>query len=495
MRSFKDWTFRTKIASVLLTLTALMGVVGYAAFNTFANTSIGSPAYSKIVDSKDLLADVLPPPAYLVEYQLVAFQMASTAPNGADDYEKRLQQLRTDYETRTKVWNDSVTDPALLDALKSAQAPSTGYFSLAEGKLLTLAKAGDTVAATALVTGPMNDLYQEHRTGIDRVVSLSTQQFEEADRQGQELVSSRRTLVWVVLLIAVALALLSIPLLVRTTVAPVSRMQHLAKALSAGDLTDGGPALEGDDDITQVANQLRNAMGELRSEMSEIGNHANSLASTAETLAITARTMSATTGDGAVDRVAVATSELTGAINELSVATQRVNGTSARAVELTASATAGIQALGESSNDIVGVVHLIAEVAQQTNLLALNATIEASRAGSAGKGFAVVASEVKELAQQTAVATAQIRDRIEQVQTEVNQAITAITEVSEIVLEISSAQSTIAAAIEEQTAVVASIAAESRDAAAAASKTGYAAAEVATRSVGIRELVDRFQLN
>ena len=177
------------------------------------------------------------------------------------------------------------------------------------------------------------------------------------------------------------------------------------------------------------------------------------------------------------------------------MATQRVNGTSARAVELTASATAGIQALGESSNDIVGVVHLIAEVAQQTNLLALNATIEASRAGSAGKGFAVVASEVKELAQQTAVATAQIRDRIEQVQTEVNQAITAITEVSEIVLEISSAQSTIAAAIEEQTAVVASIAAESRDAAAAASKTGYAAAEVATRSVGIRELVDRFQLN
>ncbi|MFZ4721190.1 MAG: methyl-accepting chemotaxis protein [Ilumatobacteraceae bacterium] len=495
MRRFRDWSFRSKIASVLVTLTALMGVIGYVAFNTFSTTSIGSPAYHRIVDSKDLLADVLPPPAYLVEYQLVSFQMASNAPDGVDDDVARLQQLRTDYDTRTAVWNESVTEPELLAALQSAQAPTDAYFELAEGSLIALARAGDRAGATALVTGKMNDLYQEHRAGIDRVVSLSTQQFEQADDQGRELVSSGRTWVWVVLAIAIAIALLSIPLLVRTTVVPVSRMQRLAKALSDGDLTDDSPALEGEDDITQVANQLRNAMGDLRSEMTEIGHHAASLATTAETLAVTARTMSSTNGDGAVDRVASATTELTGAINELSEATQRVNSTTARAVELTTSATAGIEALGESSNDIVGVVHLIAEVAQQTNLLALNATIEASRAGNAGKGFAVVASEVKELAQQTASATAQIRERIDQVQHEVQQSITAITEVAGIVVEISAAQGTIAAAIEEQTAVVASIAAESREAAAAASRTGHAAADIAGRSVDIRDLVDRFQLN
>ena len=48
-------------------------------------------------------------------------------------------------------------------------------------------------------------------------------------------------------------------------------------------------------------------------------------------------------------------------------------------------------------------------IASKTNLLALNATIEAARAGDAGRGFAVVASEVKNLAQQAAHNSKELR--------------------------------------------------------------------------------------
>ncbi len=75
-----------------------------------------------------------------------------------------------------------------------------------------------------------------------------------------------------------------------------------------------------------------------------------------------------------------------------------------------------IKRLGEASQKISKVVSLIDNFATQTNLLALNAAIEATRAGEYGKGFAVVADEVRSLAYQSAEATTEIEQLVEEIQ-------------------------------------------------------------------------------
>ena len=153
-----------------------------------------------------------------------------------------------------------------------------------------------------------------------------------------------------------------------------------------------------------------------------------------------------------VQTVAAGTEEMSASIREIAQNAESAARVAADAVRLAQETNDTVSKLGDSSAEIGQVVKVITSIAQQTNLLALNATIEAARAGEAGKGFAVVANEVKELAKETAKATDDISRRIDAIQADSRDAVSAIEGIGSIIAQIDDIQGTIASAVEEQTA-------------------------------------------
>src|SRR5882762_3598659 len=87
-----------------------------------------------------------------------------------------------------------------------------------------------------------------------------------------------------------------------------------------------------------------------------------------------------------------------------------------------------IREMGKRAADISTIVDTIDLIAERTNLLSLNASIEAARAGDAGRGFAVVAEEIRNLADRSAKATADIAAIIKSLQEIVQEAVAASNE-------------------------------------------------------------------
>jgi len=207
-------------------------------------------------------------------------------------------------------------------------------------------------------------------------------------------------------------------------------------ALHMNNSSEGLLSLAGN--LSQTSDTMDNKSQAVAAAVEEMSSNMNTVASAMEEFSIN------------IGTVASSTEEMSSTINEISMNTGKAKEITGLAVVSAGDASRRVNDLGSAAREISKVTETITAISSQTNLLALNATIEAARAGEAGRGFAVVANEIKELAQQTARATEDIRAKIQGIQNATGTTVSEIQQISNVINEVNSIVTTIAAAVEEQ---------------------------------------------
>jgi len=473
-----------KLILLLAVFIAGYAIFGWISFSTLNDIRINGNLYNQIIMSKDLIADVMPPPGYIIESYMNVLQMADESdPAKLDYFSTELKRHQVNYEERHQFWiNESLLESGELRAamLTGAYDPAIQFYEIAFSQLIPALKNGDREYAKGLVHGELKTLYTTHRRNVDQVVLGATKKYEKTEILANEVVQRDTKLLFSIAFVVIVAAVI-LSLVIRSSITrPLSKVVDAISKIENGDMTVR-VGLERRDELGILSKALDSLSARLQTIFSNLHLNSETLAGSAEELSSIGRQVTSTTEQvnmninamassvtqasinanevaGTAEQmstnmntIAAAVEEMSSSINQIANNALEANKITGEAKAKSIEATGAMNKLGAAAKEIGHVTDVIKRIAEKTNLLALNATIEAASAGAAGKGFAVVANEIKELANQSAKSADDIARRIEGIQTGTGEAVAVIDGVSEIIKKINHSVEVISNHVDQQT--------------------------------------------
>jgi len=412
---------RTRFILLLGLFVCGFALYGAWSFKTLNELKVNGPLYQRIVQSKDLVADILPPPAYIIESYLVSLQLNQAGEKAKQDkFIEQLKSLQNDYNQRHEFWSKAQLDPALQDQfLKQAHEPAQLFFNTVFTELVPAVQKNDKEAANTAMD-KIHRAYETHRKAIDQVVDLANKRAQSDEAGAVNAIESSVWLLVSILVLSVGASVGVAWMIIRSIVTPLHAAVGVAKQFASGDLSADFNA-QGHSEIDELLTALNDMQDSLTRVVQQVRNGAESVATASAEIALGNHDLSARTesqaaaleeASASMEQLRSTVSQNADSANQANQVAQSATSVAIKGGEVTTQMVETMRDINDSSRRIADIIGVIDGIAFQTNILALNAAVEAARAGDQGRGFAVVASEVRNLAGRSAVAAKEIKSLI-----------------------------------------------------------------------------------
>ena len=183
MSRISDLSMNAKLlllASIFLSVFILFGGVTFSTLNT---VKVDGTHYNKIVADKNLMADILPPPAFIIESSWLTRQMLdATTPEQFQELKNHFARLKQEYDASISNWNAKIDDPVLKDELLGkSQVAARSFFRTVEDELLPALFANNKARVEELIKTRLDSDFKAHFAAIGKVVERN-KEIEAADQ-------------------------------------------------------------------------------------------------------------------------------------------------------------------------------------------------------------------------------------------------------------------------------------------------------------------------